>query len=296
MFGHKPKIFGSNGGFERLLLRQDGSKELSRRHQLCPGRIYSHSSKADTTSVPTGVSCFLAFLRFVPFFGTCTRFINTFCFRFVDVWIPRTMYHLSVTDTDAYYFTIARDTLEECVPVHLKTEFNKCKHTWIADESKPESKLVPLVYKIECNSSHSVSFIVLLLFLHKCSFAGIANGIVALSPKLYCAFQEVTPAVTTLVREIQNQGEPYVGSLTEVVNDKLKLSHKGISKRSNKFTALQFLDALRMKGGSQLSAVNHIFLYKNHRLYQTRLTKKSIEAFFTKRYLLDCNIRTKHYE
>ncbi len=115
---------------------------------------------------------------------------------------------------------------------------------------------------------------------------------------MYCAFQKVTPGVVTLVKEILRQGEPYTGSLTEDnVGQKLKLSHKGISKRSNKFTALQFLDALRSRpSGDGNQALNHVFLYKGHRLYHTRQKKKSIDGFFTKRYLLPCNIKTRHYE
>ncbi len=117
-------------------------------------------------------------------------------------------------------------------------------------------------------------------------------GIVALAPKLYACFDEVTELISVMVRDILNKTDNFDGDLL-ADEQKLKLSTRGVSRRQNTYTALQFLNVL--KTGQPISGTNKTFLFRKNNLYLTQLVKRGVDAFFVKKYLLPCNIRTKHY-
>ena len=60
--------------------------------------------------------------------------ILKFFYHFLDKYIPKKCYSLIESDTDSLYFSISRDSLDDCVPQHLKEEYFREKRKYMPAE------------------------------------------------------------------------------------------------------------------------------------------------------------------
>jgi len=69
-----------------------------------------------------------------------------FYYDLVDRFIPRDMFECVVSDTDALYFDLATDTLDEAVRPELRDEWERVKATFI---ETPATARGPMLFKKE---------------------------------------------------------------------------------------------------------------------------------------------------
>ena len=69
-----------------------------------------------------------------------------FFYDFIKKYLLDSHYSLLQTDTDSFYFSLGKETLEECVKPQLLDEFNVEKNKWIVGEFNPRE---PGLFKIE---------------------------------------------------------------------------------------------------------------------------------------------------
>lgn len=209
-----------------------------------------------------------------------------FFYDFVCRYLEDQTFQLVNTDTDSVsvvrtpawvaigvfqlYLALSRPTIHDCVKPERRAEFEANWRRWLADPTDPHAKLTPQIYKVEKSS----------------------KAMVALAPKLYCCFDEITPAVRTLVADILDGTDNFRGELDDDMQ-KMKLSTRGVSKRHNSYGPLHFLQAL--KTSQSVEGTNKMFLFRRNKLYLTSMTKRGIDSLFVKKYLLPCRIRTRHF-
>ena len=191
-------------------------------------------------------------------------------YDFMQKYLPKPMYQLAEMDTDSSYFALARSTIEECVPEHLKRQFYENYDEWFPAKACPihkqdfvEAKLNNLTWTPSrcCEAVSAYSRRTPGLF--KIEFSG--DGIVALCSKTYICFG----------------------------GKETKVSCKGVQKKRNmeRLTKKNYLDVLRLQRSGY--GINKGFRAINGKIFSYAQKRYGISYMYCKRKVLPDGINTE---
>ena len=216
--------------------------------------------KANQTRSPRpvqlGICAYLeAKLHFLKFFH-----------HFLDKYILKKCYSLIESDTDSLYFFISRDSLDDCVPQHLKEEYfreeRKCTPAKCCDECLSKFIDVKIFGGIwappRCSQKRNV-FDTRVLGLMKTEYEG--EKAVALTCKMYFCEGKSKKQVC-----------------------------KGVSIRQNPLTFEKYFQTL--DSTQPLSVVNRGFITRKHTILTYHQEKKGLFPFYCKRVVHQDGIYT----
>ncbi len=72
-----------------------------------------------------------------------------FYLDFLCYYLSKETFALVLTDTDSFYCSFSRPSIKDCIKPEKKQEFAANRDKWLACPDKPESRLIPLLYKEE---------------------------------------------------------------------------------------------------------------------------------------------------
>ena len=72
-----------------------------------------------------------------------------FFYLFLKKYIPDRHFELLETDTDSIYFSISKENVDDCVSLHLKSNYFRDKLKWLTSEVCPEHEEAFIQCKIE---------------------------------------------------------------------------------------------------------------------------------------------------
>ena len=189
-----------------------------------------------------------------------------FYYLFLKKFIPDRHYELNESDTDSLYFSIRRESLDDCVPQELKRGYftEKCKWmpTEVCDrhlEDFVETKVSGAVWTPPTCCRERYIFQKRVGGLFKVEFEG--QKILCLTCKTYfCAGK-------------QN-----------------KQVSKGVSIHQNPLTFENYYQVL--KSNTPLKATNQGFMSRQHHKYTYKQEKRGLNSFYCKRQVLEDGIHT----
>ena len=189
-----------------------------------------------------------------------------FFYLFLKKYIPDRCFEMLESDTDSMYFSLSRESLDDCVPEELKTSYFRDKLIWMPAEACPNheeqyiecrSKSNPWTMEQCCLDFHS--FDKRSLGKMKVEYKGTAQ--VSLTSKSYFCSGETKKQVC-----------------------------KGVSIFQNPLSFEQYVNVL--KSNTPLEITNCGFRSRNHQVFSYKQHKKGLNSFYPKRIVLDDGIHT----
>ena len=180
-----------------------------------------------------------------------------FYYLFLKKFIPDRHFQLIESDTDSYYFSISKDSLDDCVPVNLRREYFTEKRLWMPTEV--------------CDH-------------HLKEFEETKVSGNKWSPPPCCKERYIFQKRVGGLFKVEYEKEKFLAFTCKTyfcAGIQHKQVSKGISLRQNPLTFDKYFQVL--KSNVSLNAVNQGFMSRQHHVHTYKQEKRGLNSFYCKR-------------
>ena len=182
-----------------------------------------------------------------------------FYYNFIDKYIDRSDLELLEMDTDSNYFAFSEDSIEKLIKPHMREEYEKDKYNFLPSESNelhPTFKVDGKAFTLKAYDKRTPG-----LFKVETE----KDKMISLCSKMYCA--------------------------SDIAEEKIKFSCKGIQKEGNNVNYQKFQDVLF--NGVKDKVLNKGFRYIEGTMKSYEQQKKGLSYCYHKRIVCDDGVTTK---
>ena len=182
-----------------------------------------------------------------------------FYYDFIDKYIDRSDFELTEMDTDSNYFAFSEDSIDKLIKPHMREEYEKDKHNFLpsdSDELHPTFKVDGKAFTLKAYAKRTPG-----LFKVETT----KDKMVSLCSKMYCC--------------------------SDMTEEKIKFSAKGIQKDGNDISYKKFYDVLFE--GKEDKVMNKGMRYINGYMKSYEQSKRGLSYVYHKRIVCPDGVTTK---